>query len=270
MRPRRRDFARALLRSFSIQGSWNHRTMTGPGMAFALSPLLARIHADDPGALHAALERHAGAFNAHPYLAPVAIGSLARLEYEQEETDTLLRFRAALRAPLGALGDETMWAGWRPFLRLGRGHRLLPRGRSGGGRGHVPRGVQPGARGRAVVGTAVRLEDGPGSRGGTGARPLPQDREVPHPRQSGAHRRARRPPHRTRPGGRAHALDRGSSGRGGVEWLCYPSTHLGCGAGEPARRPCGVASVRVRMGKAAPGEVRPGPDRSLDRSDRFL
>ena len=89
--------------------------MTGPGMAFALSPLLARIHADDPGAFQAALERHAGAFNAHPYLAPVAIGSLARLEYEKEETDTLLRFRAALRAPLGALGDETMWAGWRPF-----------------------------------------------------------------------------------------------------------------------------------------------------------
>lgn len=115
MRPRRRDFARALLRSFSIQGSWNHRTMTGPGMAFALSPLLARIHADDSRAFHAALERHAGTFNAHPYLAPVAIGSLARLEYEAEEADTLLRFRAALRAPLGALGDETMWAGWRPF-----------------------------------------------------------------------------------------------------------------------------------------------------------
>ena len=115
MRPRRRDFARALLRSFSIQGSWNHRTMTGPGMAFALSPLLTRIHADDPAALDAALERHASPFNAHPYLAPVAIGALARLEHEGEDPDTLLRFRSALRAPLGALGDETMWAGWRPF-----------------------------------------------------------------------------------------------------------------------------------------------------------
>ena len=93
--------------------------MTGPGMAFALSPLLARIHADDPAGLRAALERHAGAFNVHPYLAPVAIGALARLEHEGEEADTLLRFRAALRGPLGALGDETVWAGWRPFCASG-------------------------------------------------------------------------------------------------------------------------------------------------------
>lgn len=115
MRPRRRDFVRALLRSFSIQGSWNHRTMTGTGVAFALSPLLARIHADDPAAAAAALERHAGAFNAHPYLASVAIGALARAEHEGEAPDTLLRLRAALSAPLGALGDKMVWAGWRPF-----------------------------------------------------------------------------------------------------------------------------------------------------------
>ena len=115
MKPRRRDFARALLRSFSVQGSWNRRTMTGPGLAFALSPLLARIHADDPAARDAAIERHAAAFNAHPYLTPVAIGALARLEYEGEADDTALRLRAALGASLGAVGDQAVWAGWRPL-----------------------------------------------------------------------------------------------------------------------------------------------------------
>ena len=115
MRPRKRDFVRAYLRSFSIQGSWNHRTMTGFGVAFALSPLLERIHADDPAAAAAALERHAGAFNAHPYLASVALGALARTEYEGEAPGTQLRLRAALSAPLGALGDRIVWAGWRPF-----------------------------------------------------------------------------------------------------------------------------------------------------------
>lgn len=115
VRPRRRDFVRAILRSFSIQGSWNDRTMTGPGLAHALAPLLARIHADDPGAFRQAIQRHSRAFNAHPYLAPVAIGALARLEFDGDDADTLSRFRSALRAPLGALGDGIAWAGWRPF-----------------------------------------------------------------------------------------------------------------------------------------------------------
>ena len=115
MRPRTKDFARAILRSFSVQGSWNHRTMTGPGLAHALTPLLDRIHNDDPATLREAIQRHSRAFNAHPYLTPVAIGALARLEFDGEDPDTQLRFRAALRAPLGALGDGVAWAGWRPF-----------------------------------------------------------------------------------------------------------------------------------------------------------
>ncbi|WP_420440918.1 PTS system mannose/fructose/sorbose family transporter subunit IID [Candidatus Palauibacter sp.] len=121
MKPRRRDFVRALLRSFSIQGSWNERTMTGPGMAHALAPLLSRIHADDPAAFRRAVQRHSRAFNAHPYLAPVAIGALARLESDGADADTLSRFRSALRAPLGALGDGVAWAGWRPFCASAAG-----------------------------------------------------------------------------------------------------------------------------------------------------
>ena len=89
--------------------------MTGPGMGHALAPLLARIHMNDPVALREAIQRHSRAFNAHPYLAPVAIGALARLEFDGEDADTQTRFRAALRAPLGALGDGVAWAGWRPF-----------------------------------------------------------------------------------------------------------------------------------------------------------
>lgn len=115
MKPRGKDFARAMLRSFSIQGSWNYRTMTGPGMAHALAPLLGRIHAEDPAAFRDAVQRHSRAFNAHPYFAPVAIGALARLEFEGADADTQARFRSALRGPLGVLGDGVAWAGWRPF-----------------------------------------------------------------------------------------------------------------------------------------------------------
>jgi mannose PTS system EIID component len=115
VKPRRSDFTSAFLRSFAIQGSWNYRTMIGGGLAFALTPLLQRIHAGDPVALRKAIERHADSFNAHPYMSPVAIGALARLEQDGADEETFTRFRTALRGPLGALGDQAVWAGWRPF-----------------------------------------------------------------------------------------------------------------------------------------------------------
>ncbi len=118
MRPTRSDHSAAFLRSFAVQGSWNYRTMIGGGVAYALWPLLARIHAGDPVALRAALERHASAFNAHPYLSSLAVGALARVEHEEHEPETIRRFRTALRGPLGAIGDQAVWAGWRPFCLL--------------------------------------------------------------------------------------------------------------------------------------------------------
>lgn len=118
MKPRRSDFTAALLRSFTIQGSWNYRTMIGGGLGFALTPLLQRIHAGDPVALRNAIVRHADSFNAHPYMSPVAIGALARLEQDGADEETFRRFRTALRGPLGALGDQAVWAGWRPFCIL--------------------------------------------------------------------------------------------------------------------------------------------------------
>lgn len=118
MRVRRTDFTAAFLRSFAVQGSWNYRTMIGGGLCFALSPLLQRIHAGDPVALRRAIERHAGSFNAHPYMSPVAIGALARLEQDGQDAETFERFRTALRGPLGALGDQAVWATWRPLCVL--------------------------------------------------------------------------------------------------------------------------------------------------------
>ncbi len=117
-RPRRRDFLQALLRTFSGQGSWNQRTLMGAGLTHALAPLLRRIHGDGTPALHESLARHSAVFNSHPYLAPIAVGALAREEAEGMDPDALLRFRAALQAPLGALGDQLIWVAWRPLCTV--------------------------------------------------------------------------------------------------------------------------------------------------------
>jgi mannose PTS system EIID component len=106
------------LRSFAIQGSWNYRTLQGSGFAFALMPVLRWVHGEDTEQLQDAVIRHTGLFNAHPYLAGVALGAVARMEADGEDPATIDRFKAALRGSLGALGDRVVWAGWRPACVL--------------------------------------------------------------------------------------------------------------------------------------------------------
>ena len=106
-----------VFRSLAIQGSWNYETLTGTGFAFVILPALRRIY-PDPAALEAAVHRHEGMFNSHPYLAPLALGAVIRMEQDGEDPAVIERFKAALRSSLGTLGDQLVWAGWRPVSVL--------------------------------------------------------------------------------------------------------------------------------------------------------
>ena len=118
MKPLRQDLVTAWWRTFAVQGSWNYRTMIGGGMAFAMLPLLRRIYAGDPVRFSEAVGRHLGAFNSHPYLAGMAVGALARAELDGESAERIQRFGAALRGPLGTVGDRLVWASIRPACLL--------------------------------------------------------------------------------------------------------------------------------------------------------
>lgn len=118
MHPHRADFVSAWVRSFAVQGSWNYRTLNGTGIGYSMLPLLRAIYAGDPVGLTQAVARHIGPFNAHPYLSPMAVGALARLEADGVSPDVIERFKTALRGPLGTLGDRLVWAEWRPFCLL--------------------------------------------------------------------------------------------------------------------------------------------------------
>jgi PTS system mannose-specific IID component len=88
--------------------------MVGTGFCYAILPILRRVYRDDPHGLEAAIRRHAEHFNAHPYLAAMAIGAVGRMEKEGEDPETIKRFKVALRGPLGSLGDRLVWARWLP------------------------------------------------------------------------------------------------------------------------------------------------------------
>jgi len=106
------------LRSFAIQGSWNYRTMIGQGFAFALLPVLQHVHRGDPTALARAVERHAHQFNAHPYMAELALGAVARMEADGAHPEAIERFKVAVRGPLGSIGDRLIWVGALPTAAL--------------------------------------------------------------------------------------------------------------------------------------------------------
>src|SRR5204862_5049388 len=105
-----------LLRLLAIQGSWNYESLLGNGIGFCIEPALRLL----PGGIHTprfkeAMARQSKYFNAHPYLASVAVGALARVELDDEPAEKIERFRTALAGPLGSVGDRLIWAGWLPF-----------------------------------------------------------------------------------------------------------------------------------------------------------
>jgi len=103
------------VRMLAIQGAWNYETLLGNGIGFCVEPALRLLPGGQGGpAYRAALARQSQYFNAHPYMASVAVGALARAELEGEAPAKIERFRTALCGPLGSVGDRLVWAGWLP------------------------------------------------------------------------------------------------------------------------------------------------------------
>ena len=106
-------------RLLGIQGAWNYETLLGNGVGFCVEPALRRLPGGAGGeAYRAALARQSQYFNAHPYLAAVAVGALARAELDGVAPAKIERFRTALCGPLGSVGDRLIWAGWLPACSL--------------------------------------------------------------------------------------------------------------------------------------------------------
>jgi PTS system mannose-specific IID component len=106
-------------RVFAVQGSWNYETMLGNGIAFCAEPALRLLPGGIEGKRYPeALARQARYFNAHPYLAGIAVGALTRAELDGVQPQMIERFRTALGGPLGSVGDRLVWASWLPLCSL--------------------------------------------------------------------------------------------------------------------------------------------------------
>lgn len=107
----------ALIRLYGVQAAWTYERMAGIGVGHASAPLLRDLYATSaPTERRAAVARSAEFFNSHPYLAGIAVGAVVRAEQDGVEPAKISRLRIALSGPLGAIGDQLIWAGQVPAL----------------------------------------------------------------------------------------------------------------------------------------------------------
>ncbi len=107
------------VRMLGIQSAWNYEVLLGTGIGYCIEPALRHLEGGVDGpAYREALARESSYFNAHPYMAALAVGALARAELDGESPARIERFRTALCGPLGSVGDRLVWAAWLPFCSL--------------------------------------------------------------------------------------------------------------------------------------------------------
>jgi len=112
-----------VLRSAWLQASLNYEGMQNLGCLFCLVPVALWLKLDRQE-WRAFVRRHLGLFNSNPFISPLGLGALARLEADHHRgarplaEDTIERFSARLSAPLGAVGDSLFWAAVRPQMVL--------------------------------------------------------------------------------------------------------------------------------------------------------
>jgi mannose/fructose/N-acetylgalactosamine-specific phosphotransferase system component IID len=106
------------IRSFLIQAVWNYQSMQSIGFCFALSPVGKKLYKTKEQRKEF-FNRHLNFFNAHPYFSSFALGAMTKIEEElsgNKNPDYALisRFKNALLGPLGAIGDQLIWATIKP------------------------------------------------------------------------------------------------------------------------------------------------------------
>jgi mannose PTS system EIID component len=110
-------FRRVLL----IQATWSYERMQSIGFAYVLEPVLRKLYPEQ-AEYEARLRIHLEYFNTQPYFASFILGAAARMEEDratgQNAGGDVSGMKAALMAPLGALGDSFFWGALKPFAAV--------------------------------------------------------------------------------------------------------------------------------------------------------
>jgi len=95
--------------------------MQSIGFAYAIEPALRKLY-PDPVEYESRLRLHMEYFNTQPYLASYILGAVMRMEEDRvmgrNADGDVSGLKAALMAPLGALGDSFFWGALKPLAAV--------------------------------------------------------------------------------------------------------------------------------------------------------
>jgi mannose/fructose/N-acetylgalactosamine-specific phosphotransferase system component IID len=95
--------------------------MQSLGFAFAIEPVLRKLYPEQAD-YESRLRIHLEYFNTQPYLASFILGAVVRMEEDRADgrnvSGDVSGLKAALMAPLGALGDTFFWGALKPFAAV--------------------------------------------------------------------------------------------------------------------------------------------------------
>lgn len=95
--------------------------MQSIGFAYAIEPVLRKLY-PDPAEYESRLRLHLEYFNTQPYLVSYILGAVIRMEEDRaigrNAGGDVTGLKAALMAPLGALGDSFFWGALKPLAAV--------------------------------------------------------------------------------------------------------------------------------------------------------
>nr|WP_302141513.1 PTS system mannose/fructose/sorbose family transporter subunit IID [uncultured Schaedlerella sp.] len=107
----KKDRDRVFWRWFlSAEPSWNYENMQANGFAWAMGPLLQKLHRDE-NEFHDYMMTHYQFFNTHKYVANVILGMVTAMEEKYDETgfeesrQAVSTVKTSLMGPLAGVGD---------------------------------------------------------------------------------------------------------------------------------------------------------------------
>lgn len=102
------------LRSFLFGALMNYTRMLGLSFGLGMVPVARELKLKGES-LAGFLRRSLDFFNAHPYLAPYALGAVARLEIDGEDPQNITKLKTRIMGPLGLFGDQIFWSRLKPM-----------------------------------------------------------------------------------------------------------------------------------------------------------
>lgn len=91
-----------------LQSGFSYIKMQGVGWAYALLPVLKKIHLNRED-LRASVKMHLEFYNNNPFLAPFVMGVVLAMEEAKERLELIRGIKLATMGPLGGIGDALTW-----------------------------------------------------------------------------------------------------------------------------------------------------------------